>query len=163
MSGLDFSVVGKKNPEKIYKYTNKDVILYALGIGAQTSELQFLYEGVSGGLKVFPSFVAAPRYIAFPKLGKINFPKFIHGEELIRLHKPIPSQGEIICFSEVTSIYDKGKAALINVETTGLSKDRNPLFEIESAFFLFRCGRIWWRSGSENRKNYTTRRYSARF
>ena len=140
MSGLDFSVVGKKNPEKIYKYTNKDVILYALGIGAQTSELQFLYEGVSGGLKVFPSFVAAPRYIAFPKLGKINFPKFIHGEELIRLHKPIPSQGEIICFSEVTSIYDKGKAALINVETTGLSKDRNPLFEIESAFFYLGAG-----------------------
>jgi len=47
MSGLDLNVVGKKNPEKIYKYTSKDVILYALGIGAQTSELQFLYEGVS--------------------------------------------------------------------------------------------------------------------
>ena len=46
----------KKNLEKIYKYNSKDVILYALGIGAQISELQFIYEGVSGGLKVFPSF-----------------------------------------------------------------------------------------------------------
>ena len=140
MSGLDLSVVGKKNPEKIYKYNNKDVILYALGIGAQITELPFIYESVSGGLKVFPSFVAVPRYRAFPKLGKIIYPKFIHGEELIRLQNPIPSQGEIICFSEVTSIYDKGKAAVINVKFTGLTKDRNPLFEIESSFFYLGAG-----------------------
>ena len=44
MSGLDLSVIGKKNPEKIYEYDSKDVILYALGIGAQISELQFIYE-----------------------------------------------------------------------------------------------------------------------
>jgi len=140
MSGLDFSVVGKKNPEKIYKYTSKDVILYALGIGAQTSELQFIYEGVSGGLKVFPSFATIPRRVAFPNLGKIFYPKFIHGEELIRLHKPIPSQGEIICFSEVTSIYDKGKAAVINITFTSLAKDRSPLFEVESTFFYLGAG-----------------------
>ncbi len=152
MSGLDLNVVGKKNPEKIYKYTSKDVILYALGIGAQTSELQFLYEGVSGGLKVFPSFVAAPRYIAFPKLGKINFPKFIHGEELIRLHKPIPSQGEIICFSEVTSIYDKGKAAVINITFTSLSKDRSPLFEVESSFFYLGAGGFGGERGPKTEK-----------
>ena len=140
MSGLDLSVVGKKNPEKIYIYNNKDVILYALGIGAQITELPFIYESVSGGLKVFPSFVAVPRYRAFPNLGKIIYPKFIHGEELIRLQNPIPSQGEIICFSEVTSIYDKGKAAVINVKFTGLTKDRNPLFEIESSFFYLGAG-----------------------
>jgi len=152
MSGLDFSVVGKKNPEKIYKYTNKDVILYALGIGAQTSELQFIYEGVSGGLKVFPSFATIPRRVAFPKLGNIIYPKFIHGEELIRLHKLIPSQGEIICFSEVTSIYDKGKAAVINITFTSLSKDRSPLFEVESSFFYLGAGGFGGERGPKTKK-----------
>lgn len=140
MSGLDFSIVGKKNPEKIFRYNTKDVILYAVGIGAQNSELPFIYEGVSGGLKVFPSFATIARRVAFPKLGNISFPKFIHGEELVRLHKPFPSQGEVICFSEVTSIYDKGKAAVINITFTGLSKDRTPLFEVESSFFYLGAG-----------------------
>lgn len=140
MSGLDFSIVGKKNPEKIFRYNTKDVILYAVGIGAQSDELPFIYEGVSGGLSVFPSFATIARRVAFPKLGNISFPKFIHGEELIRLHKPFPSQGEVICFSEVTSIYDKGKAAVINITFTGLSKDRTPLFEVESSFFYLGAG-----------------------
>ncbi|MBY8988702.1 MAG: hypothetical protein KGD61_09630, partial [Candidatus Lokiarchaeota archaeon] len=110
MSGLDLSVIGKKNPEKIYEYDSKDVILYALGIGAQISELQFIYEGAPGGLKVFPSFATIPRRVAFPKLGNISFPRLIHGEELVRIHKSFPPQGKIICFSEVTNIFDKGKA-----------------------------------------------------
>ena len=140
MSGLDLSVVGKKNPENIFEYNSKDVILYALGIGAQISELQFIYEGVSGGLKVFPSFATIPRRVAFPKLGKISFPRLIHGEELVRIYKPFPPQGKIICFSEVTNIFDKGKAAVINVTTTGLTKDRTPIFEIETSFFYLGGG-----------------------
>lgn len=149
MSGLDFNVVGKKNPEQIFKYSSKDVILYALGIGAQTSELPFIYEGVSGGLKVFPSFATIPRRVAFPKLGKISFPKFIHGEELVRLYKPFSSHGEIICSSEVTNIYDKGKAAVINVTFTGLSNDRELLFEIESSFFYLGAGGFGGDRGSK--------------
>jgi len=140
MSGLDLSIIGKKNPERIYEYKNKDVILYALGIGAQISELQFLYERVPGGLKVFPSFATIARIVAFPNLGKISFPRLIHGEELVRLHRPFLPKGEIICFSEVTNIYDKGKAAVINVTTTGLLKDRTPLFEIETSFFYLGGG-----------------------
>lgn len=140
MSGLDFSIVGKKNPEKVFNYNSKDVILYAVGIGAQASELPFIYEGVSKGLKVFPSFATIVRHVAFPRLGNISFPKFIHGEELVRVHKPFSPQGQITCFSEVTSIYDKGKAAVINITFTGLSRDRTPLFEVESSFFYLGAG-----------------------
>ena len=54
MSGLNLDVIGKKFPEITFKYNWKDVVLYALGIGAQVDELQFLYEDYSEGLKVFP-------------------------------------------------------------------------------------------------------------
>ena len=140
MPELDLSIVGKKSPEKIFEYKNKDVILYALGIGAQISELPFIYEGVSGGLRVFPSFATIPKIAAFPKLGNISFPRLLHGEELIKLHKPFPARGELICFSEVTSIYDKGKAAVINVTFTGLLKDRTPIYDVKTSFFYFGGG-----------------------
>ncbi len=140
MSGLDLSVVGKKNPERSFKYTWRDTALYALGIGAQTDELSFIYENTPGGIKVFPSFATIARGVAFPRLGNIFFPRFIHGEELIHLHKPFPSQGEVICFSEVTDIFDKGKAAVIHVKFTGLTKDREPLFDVISSFFYLGAG-----------------------
>ena len=56
MSGLNLDVIGKKFPEITFKYDWKDVVLYALGIGAKIDELQFLYENYPEGLKVFPSF-----------------------------------------------------------------------------------------------------------
>ena len=46
MPELDLSEVGKKTRENIFKYTWKDAVLYALGIGAQTGDLNFLYEGM---------------------------------------------------------------------------------------------------------------------
>jgi len=141
MSGLDLSVVGQKNPERTFKYTWRDAVLYALGVGAQADELPLVYENTPGGIKVLPSYATIARGIAFPRLGNnIFFPRFIHGEELIHLHKPFPSQGEIICFSEVTDIFDKGKAAVIHVKFSGLTKDRDPLFDVKSAFFYLGAG-----------------------
>jgi acyl dehydratase len=140
MSGLNLNIVGKRSPEKIFKYTSKDVILYALGVGAQIDELSFIYEGVHDGLKVLPSFATIARRVAFPQLGNIIFPKFIHGEELVKIHKPFKPQGEIICFSEVTNIFDKGKAATVHITFTGLSSDRSPLFEVDSVFFYLGAG-----------------------
>jgi len=52
---VDLSVIGKKSEPKVFEYDWKEAILYALGIGAQTDELDFLYENAPGGFKVFPS------------------------------------------------------------------------------------------------------------
>ena len=41
---LDLSAVGKELPATTYEYGDRDVILYALGIGATTEDLQFVYE-----------------------------------------------------------------------------------------------------------------------
>ena len=139
-SGLDLTVVGIKNEERTFKYTWRDAVLYAVGVGAQADELPFVYENTPGGIKVLPSFATIARGIAFPRLGNVFFPRFIHGEELIHLHKPFPSNGEVICFSEVTDIFDKGKAAVVHVKFTALTKDRDPLFDVKSAFFYLGGG-----------------------
>jgi len=53
---IDFSLIGKKYGPIPFKYTWKDVALYALSVGAQAEELSFIYENAKGGLKVIPSF-----------------------------------------------------------------------------------------------------------
>ncbi len=47
--------VGKSNGATVHEYTERDVILYHLGIGARAEDLDFVYEGVNGGLKVCPT------------------------------------------------------------------------------------------------------------
>ena len=53
---IDWKTVSRDPQEFEFTYTWKDVVLYALGIGAQTDELSFIYENTPGGLQVFPSF-----------------------------------------------------------------------------------------------------------
>ena len=53
---LMLDLIGKKYGPIPFEYTWKDVVIYALGIGAQTEELPFIYENAKGGLRVFPSF-----------------------------------------------------------------------------------------------------------
>ena len=49
---IDFNQIGKKCGPVPYDYTWKDVVRYALSVGAQTDELPFIYENARGGLKV---------------------------------------------------------------------------------------------------------------
>ena len=97
MNELDWSTVDREPMTHEVQYTWKDVVLYALGIGARIDELPFIYENVPGGLKVFPSFaVMAERWLIGHFAKQVEGNRFLHGEQMIRLHHPIPAQGEII-------------------------------------------------------------------
>ena len=131
MSGLNLDVIGKKFPEVNFKYNWKDVVLYALGIGAEIDELQFLYENYSEGLKVFPSFacIVGGAGLQLSRLGNIDFSHFVHGEQLIKLYQPFMPSGEIVCQTEVENIFDKGKAAVIHMNVSGFDSKMDPIFD----------------------------------
>ncbi len=119
--GINLELVGKKSEPIVYGYTWKDVVVYALGIGASTNELDFLFE--MGDLKVFPTFAVVPSFRALVQATSnlnVNPMMILHGEQTVIQHKPIPPEGEMTTVSQVTGIYDKGKAALVVVkaETT---------------------------------------------
>ena len=54
---IDTSAVGKELTPGTFEYTQQDVILYALGVGATPDELDFVYEK---NLKVLPTFAVIP-------------------------------------------------------------------------------------------------------
>ena len=49
---INLKLAGKRRGPVPYEYTWKDVVRYALSVGAQTEELPFIYENAGGGLKV---------------------------------------------------------------------------------------------------------------
>ena len=58
--GLDHNSVGHQTEVFEFEYDWKAVVLYALGIGATTEDLDYVYEG--RGPKVFPTFALAAAY-----------------------------------------------------------------------------------------------------
>ena len=135
---IDFRLVGKKYGPISFRCTWKDVVLYALGIGAQAEEFQFVYENAKGGLRVFPSFSVLMGIGLFLELFedmKVDLSRFIHGEQAIKLYRPIPPEGKTLVEGEITNIYDKVKAALIIFRMKVMTEGGDPLAETESGIF----------------------------
>jgi len=110
---IDLSLVGQKLPPSTFEYDDRDVMLYALGVGAGTDELQYVYER---GLKVIPTFGVVPAFPALMSLvtvGKINPVMLLHGEQRIEMKKPFPVAAKVTTESTVKAIYDKGRGALV--------------------------------------------------
>jgi acyl dehydratase len=86
--------------------TRRDVMLYALGVGAD--ELQFVYED---GLKMLPTMPAVLAYPGFEwkefDLGA-DWAKVLHGECSVRIHRPLPVEGELVGTTTFGPFYDKG-------------------------------------------------------
>lgn len=142
-SVIDLNLIGKTYGPLPFEYTWKDVVRYALSIGAQTDELPFIYENTKGGLRVFPSFVTVMGNHLFAELFKdveVDFSKFIHGQEAIKLYRLIPAEGKTFVQGEITKIYDKIKGALIIWRMKITSETGEPLGEAEHGVFYVGAG-----------------------
>jgi acyl dehydratase len=96
-----------------HRYSAKDSILYALGLGfgdrpVDPTHLQFVYEN---GLKAVPSacvFLAHPGFwITAPSL-EIDWIKLLHGEQSFDILQPLPSEGHVRGEYEIVAVEDKG-------------------------------------------------------
>lgn len=112
-------------PEVRQSYTEKDCMLYALGLGiganpVDRGQLQFVYENK---LKTMPTMAAVLGYPGFwmqhPDTG-IDWKELLHGEQRLRLHRPLPVAATIVGRTVVRSITDKGagKGAIVVTERT---------------------------------------------
>lgn len=130
MPKVNIDAIGQTK-ESVFEYNWKDVVLYALGIGAQPDELPFVYERNPGGLKVFPSYavIAGDGAAPLEKLGKIDFSRYIHGEQYIKLYRPFPTQGKIRRVGTINHIYDKGKTAVIHSLRQGFTEEGEHIFD----------------------------------
>jgi acyl dehydratase len=134
---LNMDLVGTPLQAIEHDYTWRDAVLYALGVGATADELDFLYEG--RGPKVLPTFAVVPAFRALlAACTELRAPlaKILHGEQTIRLHRPIPPSGTLKTVAEVSGVYDKGKGALAVITLRTTDADGTPLFDNVSSIFV---------------------------
>lgn len=130
---LDLSVVGKEGTPVSYTYGWKETVLYALGIGAKKSELDYLYEG--RGPKVIPSFAVVPMFQPmFEVLASTKgpFEMIVHGGQRVRLHAQLPSAATLTTIAKIRGIYDLRKFAIAIVDTETKDASGKLLFDTTS-------------------------------
>jgi acyl dehydratase len=126
-------ILEQKTEPRTFSYSDKDVMLYALGIGMgrdpmDERELPFVYEK---DLKVTPTAVTVlagaagsrPAQVAQAREGQrvsqLNYLMVVHGEQKVELHKPLPAAGSFTAASRTIGAFDKGKdkGAVVVTET----------------------------------------------
>lgn len=136
-------VVGAMLPATTYRWSEDDVILYQLAIGAGSDpvdarELTYVYER---GLRVLPTFAVIPPMnvlrglLSVPGLS-YNPALVLHGEHEIELHGAIPSTCSVTSTGQITDIYDKRKAAVVVVEIKSTDANDKLLFVNRCSIFL---------------------------
>ncbi len=120
--------IGAKSAPQPFEWTERDTLLYALGVGAGAKDLAFTTENSHDiEQQVLPTYavIACPAWGAVGDVGTFNFGMLLHGSQQIRLHAPLPPSGRLDVYSEVLDIQDKGEGrnAILVFKGTGTDPD----------------------------------------
>ncbi|KKF96432.1 (3R)-3-hydroxyacyl-CoA dehydrogenase [Ceratocystis platani] len=130
-----------------YKFEERDVLLYNIGIGAKPDQLKYVFEGADD-FQALPTFGVIPPFNAqLPWSFDDIVPNFspmmlLHGEQYLEIKKfPIPTSGSLISRSKLLEVVDKGAAAIVKTGVTTIDKATGEeVFYNESTVFLRGCG-----------------------
>jgi acyl dehydratase len=125
---LDPSAIGAVTEPRTYQWTDRDTMLYALGVGAGTDDLAFTTENSHDiAQQVLPTFavICCMGFGAAGLVGSFNAGMLLHGSQEIRLSAPLPATGSLSVVAEVADIQDKGegKNGIIILRARGSDPD----------------------------------------
>jgi len=96
---IDPTAIGAKTDPTVFEWTDRDTLLYALGVGAGLDDLAFTTENSHDiPQQVLPTYavIACLPFAAAAKIGSFNFAMLLHGSQEIRLFKPLPPAGRYV-------------------------------------------------------------------
>ncbi len=155
---LNPDAVGAKSEPATRSWDSKDCLIYALGVGCGTEDLQFVTENSQGiDQQVLPTMgvvLGVGGRGTYDKVGEINWTMLVHGEQSIELHGPIPVEGSATSVTEITGVYDKGSGGVIatRTETTDANTGA-PLWTTTSAVFIRGAGGFGGDRGPSGKRN----------
>lgn len=135
-------------PTYVFTYTPRDVSLYALGVGTcadpmNADELPFVYELHADGFKVLPTYpviftTQMIEQLLSGKIGTIEFNPMmlVHGEQYLRLFKPVPANSTITSHVKIANIFDKGSGMLVVTHVDSFDDKGEKVSFQESSMFI---------------------------
>lgn len=134
-------VMQLKSSGDVFRYTDRETMLYALGVGfgrdpMNEAELPYVYEN---GLRAVPTMATVIAW-GSSVVGRagINFMMVVHGEQRLTLHRPLPTEAEIVADEHVSGLFDKGQgkgAILITEKAIRLKGSGEKLCTLSSTIF----------------------------
>jgi len=126
---LNLDSVGKTWGPYEFSYSERDLIIYALGIGFTKDNQEYVYEG-SKDFKAFPTFgVILPSNAGAEAFlsTKANFAMVVHGEQTLLMHNAPPKGGAVQTTATLEGVYDKGSGGLIVMRFDSRDKGGTPV------------------------------------
>jgi len=128
--------------ETLIDYTEKDVILYALGIGLggeDVRELKFVFDEQLVATPMFTMILAHRlAWLRQPETG-IDVRKMLHGESSLAMHQPLPAAGHVAVHGHIAGVVDRGpgKSVSIYFEQTVLDAELRSRLATVGGCFVF--------------------------
>lgn len=132
--------LGYEMPTQSSSYDERDLAIYALGVGAahnplDKEDLHYVYE-MGDGFQALPSFAVVPALNVIFKMAKegkqapgmhYGFDRILHGEQYLELKRPLPPHATLTHKAKIKNIYDKGRNAIVVTEIVS-SDEQGELF-----------------------------------
>jgi acyl dehydratase len=152
--------IGAELPEQPFAWTEDDVLLYhlALGAGADPTDSRELRLATENGLLVLPTFaLVAPAFNMFEPPAvrlpgiDLDLASVLFGGQDLVVHRPLPTEGRAMLSARIADVHDKGSAAVVVHECEGVGEDGEPLFTTRSSLFARGAGGFGGERGSSPR------------
>ncbi|HEU4361641.1 MAG TPA: MaoC/PaaZ C-terminal domain-containing protein [Mycobacterium sp.] len=127
-----------------FSWTASNVQLYNLALGAgsdpmDTRELSYVVDGAPQVLPTFGCVAASfdatePPKVSWPGI-EVDLGKVLHASEQVSVPAPLPASGSARAVSKIVGVWDKGKAAVVVLETSVTGVDGTPLWTQRRSIF----------------------------
>jgi len=108
-------------PDSRDRYDPREAILYALGTGAGLGDIDetgFTFERTLAALPTMALVLGTPGFWLMDRALGLDWARVLHGEQSLRLHRPLEAQGDIRGVTTIGGLADKGPglAALLHCQ-----------------------------------------------
>jgi len=137
---LDATAVGWESTPRETSWRPEDCLLYALGVGAGPADLAYVTENSIGvEHRALPTMAVVLGQFdgeVWQAMGTFPWAMMVHGGQEVVLHRPIPTEGTIVTTHRLSAMWDKGKAAVVEVESKAEDAGGAAMFTIRTSLFI---------------------------
>lgn len=150
---IDLDLAYKSKMESESSYDERDLSLYALGIGAardpmDSSELAYVYE-LGSEFQAFPTYGVMPQMNAMLQMAKqgvtlpgmnYGFDRVLHGEQYTEIKRPLPPQAKLFHTLTLKNALDKDPNAVVTYAISSKDEHGEELIYNEMTAFVRGAG-----------------------